>query len=289
MAGEKLRRTKKTRLASSQSWQNHPIGYPRLSERMGLKPETLIFRKFVALNARMLLYMQAELAVLEKTLQEVEINDHEDKDANKRQYATDYVKLSQSDRDGDTYQLELVEKISSKLGKYNKALLQQYKLHQIPEPDRFDLNDVYCLLHSDAMGGGELSGEDRVFWGLPDDSEMHAPDLIGVCPREQADPFSRWVSENAIHLFKCGIGRLKKADKHFGRRVYYDTTVLRATSWMTSILASLLPIASILILLHLETLSTKLWVIGAFNVLLSVCLRTLTEAKRAEVFAVTAA
>jgi len=169
------------------------------------------------------------------------------------------------------------------------ALIQQHKLHQIPEPDRFDLNDVYCLLHSDAMDGGGLGGDDREIWGLPDDSEMYAPDLIGVCPREPADPFSRWVSENAIYLFRCGLGRLKKPDKHHGRRVYYDTTVLRVTSWITSILASLLPIASILILLHLDSLKMKLWVIGAFNVLLSVCLKTLTEAKRAELFAVTAA
>lgn len=278
---------------------------------MGIKPETLIFRKFTGLNARMLLYMQALLAVLESLLQAVERSDHDSKEGNKRQYATDYTKLASSDRDSDTYQLELVEKISSKLEKYSKsfktlllvyyvgivwlmlredkALLQQHKLHQIPKPDRFDLNDVYRLLHSDDMGGGELSGEDRVFWGLPDDSELYAPDLIGVCPREQADPFSRWVSENAIHLFKCGLGRLGKPDKHFGRRVYYDANVLRVTSWMASILASLLPIASILILLHLESLRMKLWVIGALNVLLSVCLRTLTEAKRAEVFAVTAA
>jgi len=139
------------------------------------------------------------------------------------------------------------------------------------------------------MDGGGLGGDDREIWGLPDDSEVYAPDLIGVCPREPADPFSRWVSENAIYLFRCGLGRLKKPDKHHGRRVYYDTTVLRVTSWITSILASLLPIASILILLHLDSLKMKLWVIGAFNVLLSVCLRTLTEAKRAELFAVTAA
>jgi len=169
------------------------------------------------------------------------------------------------------------------------ALLQQHRLSQIPEPDRLDLNDVYRLLQSDDMGGGELGGLDALFWGHPHDPENYPPDLVGVCPREPADPFSRWVSENAILLFKCGLGRLKKTDKHHGRRVYYDSTVLRVTSWITSILASLLPIASILILLHLDSLRVKLWVIGGFNVLLSVCLRTLTEAKRAEVFAVTAA
>lgn len=49
-------------------WRKPPIGYPCLSEQMGIKPETLIFRKFVALNARILLYMEAELVDLEKLL-----------------------------------------------------------------------------------------------------------------------------------------------------------------------------------------------------------------------------
>ena len=82
---------------------------------------------------------------------------------------------------------------------------------------------------------------------------------------------------------------MKRKDAHLGRRVYYDSTVLRITSWMTCILASMLPIASILVLIHLESLKTKLWVVGIFNVLISVCLRTFTDAKRAEIFAVTAA
>jgi len=120
MTSEKLGQSKKKRSLNSESWRNHPVGYPRLSERMGLKPEILIFRKFVALNARILLYMQAELASLEKTLQQVERNDREDKEeANRREYASNYTKLSQSDRDGDTYQLELVEKISSRLKSYS--------------------------------------------------------------------------------------------------------------------------------------------------------------------------
>jgi hypothetical protein len=120
MTGEKLGHSKKKRSTYSESWRNHPVGYPRLSERMGLKPETLIFRKFVALNARILLYMQAELASLETTLQQVERTDREDKDPNKQQYASDYTKLSQGDRHGDTYQLELIEKISLRLERYSK-------------------------------------------------------------------------------------------------------------------------------------------------------------------------
>lgn len=71
--------------------------------------------------------------------------------------------------------------------------------------------------------------------------------------------------------------------------MYYDSTVLKVTSWITCILASLLPIASILVLVNLQSLKTKLWVIAAFNILTSVCLSVLTDAKRSEAFAVTAA
>ena len=96
------------------------MGYPSLSERMGVKPETLIFRKFVALNARMLLYMQAELVMLEKELQVREERDRDDTEGNRNQYATNYSCLLMSYKDGDTTQLELVNKIQEKLKDYSK-------------------------------------------------------------------------------------------------------------------------------------------------------------------------
>jgi hypothetical protein len=177
-----------------------------------------------------------------------------------------------------------------KANKYiDKALIQQYKLQKIPGPDRFDLNDIYCLINSDAMGAGDLTEMDGRVWGDRDNGGIHAPDLAGLCPRERVDTFSRIVSENAIYLFKCGLGRLKKADDHLGQRVYFDTTVLKVTRWITSIMASLLPIASIIVLVHVNSLKTRLWTAGAFNVLISICLTLFTEAKRSEVFAVTAA
>jgi len=123
MTNEKSKRSRK-KAALSAAWRNHPIGYPRLSERMGVKPETLIFRKFVALNARMLLYMQAELAILEKDLHGTEISDREEAKGNKHHYATSYMRLLHSPQDGDPYQLELLANISSKLEKYSEFVVR---------------------------------------------------------------------------------------------------------------------------------------------------------------------
>jgi hypothetical protein len=85
------------------------------------------------------------------------------------------------------------------------------------------------------------------------------------------------------------MGVFTKGDHHLGRKVYYDTTVVKITLWVTSMIAAMLPIASILVLIQLESLKAKLWTIAAFNVGMSFCLTFFANAKRAEVFAVTSA
>ncbi|KAJ4373091.1 hypothetical protein N0V83_003382 [Neocucurbitaria cava] len=99
----------------------------------------------------------------------------------------------QSYKDGDTYQLDLVTKIQEKLDDYNKALIQQYNLHQIPDPTHFDLTDIHNLLWSDAMGAGAMRGSDVNIYGHGDDPELHALDLAALCPREKHDVFSQWI------------------------------------------------------------------------------------------------
>jgi hypothetical protein len=162
-------------------------------------------------------------------------------------------------------------------------------LHRLKSPDRFDLTDIQSFLRSEDMGEDYLEGVDARMWGTREDPEDHPTDLVGVHPRKEADRFSSFVSERAICLFKCGLGRLTNGNRHLGRKVYFDSTVLDVTLWITSIVASLLPIASILVLLHFKSLTARLWTIAAFNVAISACLNIFAEAKRSEVFAVTAA
>lgn len=70
---------------------------------------------------------------------------------------------------------------------------------------------------------------------------------------------------------------------------YEDSTIYYITYWITSILASLIPIASIVLLYCVNSMRARLGIIAAFNVLVSICLMGLTNAKRVEVFAITAA
>ncbi|KAF1950479.1 hypothetical protein CC80DRAFT_577070 [Byssothecium circinans] len=277
------------KLPFSQAWQKRPMGYPRLAERIALKPETGIYRRFDALNARNLLYMQAELCALERILRIQEDDDNRSSESQRSHYATDLEYMLRDADNVEKEQLCTILQIRQKLKEYNKALIQQEVLHRLRSPDHFDLKDINCFLYSEQMGGGRMKGEDHGTWGAKDDIYDHPPDIVAVKPRLHVDKFSRYIAENTVHLFKCGLGRFTKRDRHLGTRVYYDDTVLKITLWMTSLVASLIPVASILVLREFHTDQQKLGVIAGFNVLITLCLLLFTEARRTDIFAVTAA
>lgn len=102
-------------------------GYPKLAGQMGLLPETAMFRRFGALNARNLLYLQAELVGLEKKLRELECADSKDPHGMKSQYALDWYWLKNSADDGDEEQLSLIRRIRETLREYSK--LQKSSIH----------------------------------------------------------------------------------------------------------------------------------------------------------------
>jgi len=90
-----------------------------LAERIALKPQTGIYRRFDALNARHLLYLQAELCILERRLRIVEREDQR-KDKGRLKYAIDYERMLETPNDQDKTQLGLIMKMHEKLNQYSK-------------------------------------------------------------------------------------------------------------------------------------------------------------------------
>ncbi|KAF2475391.1 uncharacterized protein BDR25DRAFT_340161 [Lindgomyces ingoldianus] len=264
-------------------------GYPKLAGQMGIMPEAAMFRTFSALNARNLLYLQAELISLEKQLLDSESNDSQDE--KRSRYALDWFWLSQSKQnEGNESQLQLILEMRKKLKEYNKALIQASTLANLKEPDKWDLNYLQGFLMTKEMGSLALIGDDATTWGSVTNPKGYSTDLVALRPRQNEDSFSNWVSRSAvITLFRCGCARFKKASRVHGDVGFEDSTIFRITSWFTSIVASLIPIASILVLYTVHSMKARLGIIAGFNLLISTCLSTLTNAKRSEIFAVTAA
>lgn len=140
-----------------------------------------------------------------------------------------------------------------------------------------------------------LTGTDALIWGTVQGrmSPSHVRpslDLITLRPRPKGESSSHSALEKMIaYIFQCGFARFTSSVSVHRVTGYRDMSVGRVTHWMTSIIASLIPIASIVILYVVHSVPARLGIIAAFNVLVSVCLSGLTNAKRSEIFAVTAA
>ncbi|KAF2799790.1 hypothetical protein K505DRAFT_356268 [Melanomma pulvis-pyrius CBS 109.77] len=274
--------------------QHLVVGYPKIAGQMNIQPETAIFRGFGELNAKNLLYLQAEIAYLEKKLRDCEIADSRNAAGEKSNYAVSWYWLSQSKADGDTKQLDLVLRIRKLLKKYNAALIQQSTILQLSGPGKWDLADLQSFLAEPAMlrnGAVALvDEEDAHTWGSVGAPKSYNPDLIALCPRLKEDPVSGWVARNTISKFvRYGCARFKKPSLVHGVVGYKDTTIFKITYWMTSIIASLIPIISIVVLYRIHSTAIRLVFIGVFNILMSICLSAMTNAKRSEIFTITTA
>jgi len=96
-------------------------GYTKLASLMGRSPEVAIFRRFGTLNARNLLYLQAELIDLEDRLEEATRLDEEASNLGRQRYDRDWLSLNESvtTPDGNPQQWNLVLKIREKLKEYS--------------------------------------------------------------------------------------------------------------------------------------------------------------------------
>ena len=91
-------------------------GYPKFAGRMELIPEIAIFRRFGALNAQNLLYLQAQLVSLE---QELRAREKEDSVSGHTNYAFDWFWLQRSAEGGHCTQWDLVKKTRKMLKEYS--------------------------------------------------------------------------------------------------------------------------------------------------------------------------
>ncbi len=97
--------------------------YPRLSEFMGLWPEVAIFRRFGALNAQNLLFLQAEIAHLERELKNIRERDDRREDERGLLAQRSWFELSQATEDGEMCsQWAIIQEIRSKLSEYSKMM-----------------------------------------------------------------------------------------------------------------------------------------------------------------------
>ncbi|QDS68516.1 hypothetical protein FKW77_010883 [Venturia effusa] len=200
-------------------------GYPKLATHMGMFPQMAVFKRFGDISARNLLYLQAELLLLQKRLLEVETIDAK---VNGRFYAKNFADLlAVREAKEDRQQWDLILELQ-------EALLRAHAVADMETPGASDLKAIHKYLSSPALGA-QLLGIDRNVWGRLDDPHNRATDLVALQIREIGDPFSRMVMK-LVHPFYNYIGKhYRKADPVLGVPVFKD----EIQSWKDFILPQL--------------------------------------------------
>ncbi|PMD21120.1 hypothetical protein NA56DRAFT_626290 [Hyaloscypha hepaticicola] len=261
-------------------------GYAKVAHLMASQEEFAILRRFRELNIQRLLYLQSEIIHLESEVKQLAKRDatHEDRIF----HAKDWWSLSQVGGEEDVEQWQKFSELSEKLDLYNNLLLKQVSLAKLEQPRQYDLDFLKSWFRRLGMGSFPLLGIDRDAWDAKTEN-----DLIAIKPRSLPDLFSQWFTESLVpryhHLFGKTFKEPLPDDVGSGIYHYKESALECILGILVTVVASLLPICSVVALYMIQSNGVRLGMIAIFSACFALALALMTNARRIEVFAATAA
>ncbi|KAI0543699.1 hypothetical protein F4679DRAFT_567742 [Xylaria curta] len=237
--------------------------------------ETFIYRKFDELAARNLLYLQSELLVFEKQLNELDKNDADSEDMDVKDASRTWETLTQRYDTGNEearVRIDLIVKLRAILKEYHEALLLQSEVASLKRPNKRVL-DAYRQWFKKPYPA--LGGQAKTF--LDDSNDLVAlntseTDALSLLVRRYW-PTTEEISRDGLHR----IGR------------FNEKSISIAVAVINVIVAAVLLVGSITGLYFVTNNAAQLSMIAAFTAAFALSISLMTSARRAEIFAATAA
>lgn len=152
----------------------------------------------------------------------------------------------------------------------------------------FNLKDLQNFMAHDEMQLPLIS-PDMLTWGKFMKRYSYSDDgLVALRSRQTTDAFTSALSErliNVLHFFKKLYRGHEKDNPMNG---YRNSTISKFTLRLTCFIASIITLCSIIALANSSTFESRLTTIAGSNVAVSLCLVCFTEARRIDIFSVTA-
>jgi hypothetical protein len=168
------------------------------------------------------------------------------------------------------------------------SLLKCMAVLNLQSPNAYDLGFLRSWFERPSMGSFPLYGLDRKSW-----DPTYEWDLAALCSRKAPDPFSQWVSDRVIPTFHHIIGSKYRApvseDIGSGIYEYNDSTIAFIAHIATTVVASVIPLSSVVILYVVKSNGLRLGIIALLSALFSLALALMTNARKIEIFAATSA
>ncbi|PLB35139.1 uncharacterized protein BDW47DRAFT_111024 [Aspergillus candidus] len=260
-------------------------GYDRIAAFLASDPPSMFFRRFARLNAKNILYYQAELGDLAADLEEIISLDRDSASrdgGNEKHYpfSIGHLKGSLGNSENASMQWEKFLEIRKLLKEYNEALIQQSQLMRLRSPDEAELAGFREWLR--CLEGGPST---RHQW---DDQD----DLVAILARQDGtDHFTRWIYRKALPWFheRWGYRFKKTPDPEIGAYLYRDESIKSFTNALSIFISGLLPASSIIVLFFVKSVPLRLAIIFIYNITFAMVLGFMVKARRSEMFAASTA
>ncbi|KAL2869830.1 uncharacterized protein BJX67DRAFT_370634 [Aspergillus lucknowensis] len=261
-------------------------GYDRLAAVMAADKGLSIFRSFKRLNAKNLLYLQAEIVNCESELDEIIEEDKNSGDFFREKYSTSVRCLKEGLGDETPKQWVKIRQLRELLDKYNTAALQYAQILRLKPPHAKDREVFQRWLKENAFCS--TTAEFNQWFG---ENDENGGDLVALFGRyENVDALTRWVFRIAIPCFYKLVGyRKAKGDVETGMVYFDDDKIIRATRVTSTITSSAIPATSMIVLYLVNHMAWRLAIIVVYNIGFSMLLGLLAKARRVEVFAASTA
>ncbi|KAL4867944.1 hypothetical protein BDV12DRAFT_197804 [Aspergillus spectabilis] len=261
-------------------------GYDKLAALIASDKGLSILRSFKHLNAKNILYLQAEIVNLDSEMQEIIEKDATSKEGHRADFASS-VKLLKSGNEGlPSEQWAKWTELRELLERYNTATLQYAQILRLKKPHEQDLSVFRHWL--DGYAFCSTVAEFDQWFG---ENDENTEDLVTLSGRyENVDSLTRWVFRVFIPWFHDLVGyKHARGDIETGTVYYDDEKIIRATRVTSTITSSVLPASSMLVLYLVDDMVLRLIIIILYNVGFSIVIGLLAKARRVEVFAASTA
>ncbi|KAI0398012.1 hypothetical protein F5Y17DRAFT_454591 [Xylariaceae sp. FL0594] len=258
-------------------------GFPSLAAFIASDRDktTAIFKRFSRLAARNLLALQSELAELEHRLDQYDREDQTSRETMQslRNWQDYKARVAQQPE-----RMKLMIQVKTTMREYREALIFESTLARISPPDRKTLKAFrFNFFHGRPGQDGTFPTLGGSSSGLYDDPD----DLVALRVAEDPDRLTMFVQDNFGFLFKeeapNGGSGVPDVGYASGRKIASFIT------YLSTVLAAILLLGAILALYKIKSDDVKLGLIALFTLLFAASTGLLTNAKRSEVFASTAA
>ncbi|KAH6989499.1 hypothetical protein BKA56DRAFT_256686 [Ilyonectria sp. MPI-CAGE-AT-0026] len=261
-------------------------GYSAAASWLASDPddEALVFRKFNRLAALNLLYMQSEVLELEKRVDSMHLSTVDGHDMGLKDAARTWETLIRQCQPGSEFRLDAKERMDlllelrKKLKDYHEALALQKDIASLRKPEDRVIEAVkHFFENPQHILGGSAK---ELFQETKTDGFN---DLVALKPRAESDLFSdflrrHWRDEEEVA--RDGVSHFKR---------FNEDSITRAVNVATVIVAAFFLIGTMVGFYFMKSTVLKLVMIAVFTTLFAGSLALVTNARRAEIFASTAA